>query len=136
MNKILRCLTLIFFSSCGSLANATSAPEMQPQITSCPTQFHSVSIHENARQCQPFDAELPASLVYFVADTPDAIVAYYLALMPELGLKGEFNQRILLLNTQQNVRVVVSPDGEGAQVDILVLPEPASQLASFESDTE
>ena len=66
---------------------ATTAPQSQPQITSCPTEFFVVKIHEDARQCQPFDTEMPASMVYFIGDTPDAIVAYYLALMPDLSLK-------------------------------------------------
>ena len=32
---------------------ATTAPQSQPQITSCPTEFFVVKIHEDARQCQP-----------------------------------------------------------------------------------
>ena len=114
---------------------ATTAPQSQPQITSCPTEFFVVKIHEDARQCQPFDTEMPASMVYFIGDTPDAIVAYYLALMPDLSLKGEHNERVLLVNDAQNVRVVVSPDGDGAQVDILVLgSEPPAPLASLTND--
>lgn len=111
---------------------ATTAPESQPAISSCPADFFKVKVHEEAKQCQPFDTEIPASMVYFIGDTPDAIVAYYLALMPELSLKGEHNRRVLLLNDTQNIRVVVSPDGEGAQVDILVLetkePVPLANL--------
>ncbi|GGF73685.1 hypothetical protein [Alteromonas lipolytica] len=114
---------------------ATTAPVSQPQISTCPDDFFTVKIHEDAKQCQPFDTELPASLIYFIGQTPDAIVAYYLALMPDLSLKGEHNKRVLLVNTAQNVRVVVSPDGEGAQVDILVLPTKASDsLADITSE--
>ena len=114
---------------------ATTAPESQPQISSCPTEFFAVKIHGDARQCQPFDTEMPASMVYFIGDTPDAIVAYYLALMPDLSLKGEHNERVLLVNDAQNVRVVVSPDGDGAQVDILVLgAETPAPLASLTND--
>ncbi len=114
---------------------ATTPPESQPEISSCPAAFFAVKVHEDAKQCQPFDTDMPASMVYFIADTPDAIVAYYLALMPDLSLKGEHNQRVLLVNDAQNVRVVVSPDGEGAQVDILVLgKETPAPIASLSND--
>ena len=119
-----------------SSANATTPPEMQPDITSCPTAFFAVSIHKDAKQCQRFDTDMPASLVYFVADTPQSLVAYYLELMPDLSLKGTFNQRVLLVNTQQDVRVVVSPDGDGAQVDILVLNTADDALTSLTSTGE
>lgn len=112
---------------------ATTAPETQPEITSCPADFFAVKVHEDAKQCQPFDTELPASMVYFIGQTPDAIVAYYLALMPELSLKSSYNERVLMVNDKQNVRVVVSPDGEGAQVDILVLPAEQTNLANLDS---
>ena len=102
-------------------SGATIPAETQPVISACPDEFFTVKVHEEAKQCQPFDTEMPASMVYFISQSPDAIVAYYLALMPELSLKSSHNERVLLLNDKQNVRVVVSPDGEGAQVDILVL---------------
>lgn len=114
---------------------ATTAPESQPQISACPGEFFAVKIHEDAKQCQPFDTELPASMVYFIGDTPDAIVAYYLALMPDLSLKGDHNGRVLLVNQAQNIRVVVSPDGEGAQVDVLVMASQAPEsLAELNND--
>ncbi|NVK57673.1 MAG: hypothetical protein HWE26_18880 [Alteromonadaceae bacterium] len=104
-----------------SLSQATTAPEMQPEISQCPEQFHNVTIHKAAKLCQPFDVELPASLIYFVAVSPEAMINYYLTLMPELSRQSEHNQRVLLLDNTQNIRVVVSPDDNGAQVDILVL---------------
>lgn len=114
---------------------ATTAPELQPQTSACPAEFFGVKIHEDAKQCQPFDTELPASMVYFIGDTPDAIVAYYLALMPGLSLKGDHNGRVLLVNQAQNIRVVVSPDGEGAQVDVLVIASPPPEsLAELHND--
>jgi hypothetical protein len=115
-------------------AQATSAPESQPKITSCPKSFYAVKIHEEARQCQRFDANMPASMVYFVNDSTDALVAFYLALMPNLHLKGEHNARILLSNDAGDVRVVVSPDGEGAQIDILVVTD--TQISTESSAAE
>lgn len=112
---------------------ATTAPESQPTISSCPAEFFAVKVHEDAKQCQPFDTDMPASMVYFIGQTPDAIVAFYLALMPELSLKSSHNERVLMVNDKQNVRVVVSPDGEGAQVDILVLPVEETNLANLDS---
>ncbi|MDC8832552.1 hypothetical protein [Alteromonas gilva] len=102
-------------------AQATTAPTMQPKMSTCPGQFHDVVVHEAAKQCQHFDIELPASLVYFVSTSPAALVSYYLTQMPELSRQDTPNERVLLLNPKQNVRIVVSPDDNGAQVDILVL---------------
>lgn len=116
-----------------STVAATTAPLSQPEITRCPSTFHQVPIPKKAKQCQSFDAELPASLIYFIADSPDAIVANYLAELPELALKSHYNDRVLMVSEQQNVRIVVSPDGEGTQVDILVLPTDELRLEIVES---
>ena len=103
-------------------ANETPKSESsQPETSACPSEFYDVPMPKNAKQCQPFDADFPASMVFFIAASPDKIVANYLAEMPELALKGNHNNRVLMVNSKQNIRIIVSPDGEGAQVDILVL---------------
>jgi hypothetical protein len=125
MPSLLKYATCALLSTFMLPAIATSALSTQPQITTCPATFHQVVIHNEARQCQRFDTQLPASLIYFVAATPDAMLAYYLTTMPELDIKAKIHDRVLLVSTDESVRIVVSADGKGAQIDILVTAEPS-----------
>lgn len=52
-------------------------------------------------------------MVYFVNDFIDVLVVFYLVLMFDLYLKGEYNVRILLINDVGDICVVVFFDGEG-----------------------
>lgn len=96
-----------------------------PKATTCPEQFHGVKLHQEATQCQRFDTDFPVSLVYFVSDTPNSLVAFYLAHYPDLSAKKPVNHRTLLVSQDGLRRVIVSPDNKGAQVDVLLMKEPA-----------
>lgn len=91
-----------------------------PNISDCPTQFHSVSIHQDAKLCQIFDDKLPASMVYHVAISPTEAIAFYLD-NSALLKRSTVRERTFLSNENNNYRVVVSPDGTGSQIDILVV---------------
>jgi len=91
-----------------------------PQITSCPQLFHAVALPEGARQCQQFDSGMPASMVYFVAKPSQDIIRFYSEAFPSLKVNEPVSQRTLLSNN--DIRIVVSPDGDGSQVDILIAP--------------
>lgn len=91
-----------------------------PKTMPCPANFHSVSIPDDARQCQLFDTELPATMVYFTPHDKASVIAYYQAAIAGLQERSTFNERTLLSAKGESIRIVVSPDGEGTQVDILV----------------
>lgn len=86
----------------------------------CPKQFHDVKIPENGKYCQSFAAELPASLVFFVAMQPSETVQFFIDKNQNFDVKKEVKNRIMLSNSDNSKTLIVSPDGVGSQVDILV----------------
>lgn len=95
-----------------------------PVVQSCPASFFDVSLMANARQCQQFDDSLPASLVYFTKHTPKDVIAYYQNAYPQFVKKSPVNQRTMLAAIDDSVRIVVSPDNMGTQVDVLIISKP------------
>lgn len=107
-----------------SVATAVARPADAP----CPVEFFSLRIPQTAKQCQLFDTQtqgdmLPASMVFFMPQGHADVVRQLQQSMPALAVHSTFNQRTLLVSGNQAIRVVVSPDGDGAQVDILVAAE-------------
>ncbi|QPG06225.1 hypothetical protein IT774_03175 [Salinimonas marina] len=99
------------------LAANTSGPD----TAVCPADFYSIAMPAGATQCQRFDDELPASLVYHTPVDTQTILQWYQQAMPELAVVSRFNKRVVLSAPNNNIRVVVSPDQHGAQVDLLVI---------------
>lgn len=95
-----------------------------PVTQSCPTFFFDVSLMTDARQCQQFDDSLPASLVYFTKHTPKDVIAYYQNAYPQFVKKSPVNHRTMLAAIDDSVRIVVSPDNMGTQVDVLIISKP------------
>ena len=95
-----------------------------PVIHSCPDSFFDVSLMANARQCQQFDDSLPASLVYFTKHTPKDVIAYYQNAYPQFVKTSPVNKRTMLAAIDDSVRIVVSPDNMGTQVDVLIISKP------------
>lgn len=100
-----------------SPVSATSQPDTQ----TCPGAFYSIAMPGDAVQCQRFDDEMPASLVFHSPMSQDQILAWYQANMPQLGVASQFNGRVVLTAQHNAIRVVVSPDNQGSQVDLLVV---------------
>ncbi len=107
----------------------TAAVTPAPQIKVCETTFFDVPLPDNASQCQPFlDAmqaaseqpdTIPASLVYFTPLANQAVIEFYQDKL-SLTQHAPVSQRTLLVSEDSQVRIVVSPDNQGSQVDILV----------------
>lgn len=92
-----------------------------PKTANCPDDFYSVAMPDGASQCQRFDGEMPASLVYHTSANTQSVLQWYQESMPELAVVSRFNGRVVLSAHNNNIRVVVSPDNRGAQVDLLVI---------------
>ncbi|MBO1256354.1 hypothetical protein J3L16_11740 [Alteromonas sp. 5E99-2] len=91
-----------------------------PEVSTCPNKFHSLTVHEEAKLCQIFDSTPPFSMVYHVKEMPDDVIAFFLR-NKNLSMASRENNRTLIMNDSKTHRVVVSPDGNGSQIDILVI---------------
>ncbi|MGB2426217.1 MAG: hypothetical protein ACPH9N_00910 [Alteromonas sp.] len=90
----------------------------------CPTALAGVSVHQQAKVCHQFSPSqhsVHQSLSYFVPLSSAELVAYYQVEHGELTVHSTFNERILLTMQENKIRVAISPDNNGSQVDILVL---------------
>lgn len=119
-------MTFITRLTCaGALALSTAAvadtDKSQPDLTPCPADFYSVAMPGDAMQCQKFDDEIPASLVFHSPKNEQQLIAWYQNAMPDLSVISQYNGRTVLSGASDNVRVVVSPDNQGAQVDLLII---------------
>ena len=86
--------------------------------SACPSNFYSVQLTTDASACHVFADDLPASLTYHSKQTSDEL---------EQQIDGPVNQslsqnRILMRQANDQTIIVISPDGTGSQVDILVNP--------------
>ena len=95
-----------------------------PVTQSCPTFFFDVSLMTDARQCQQFDDSLPASLVYFTKRSPEQVITFYQNTYPRWVVTPPVNHRTMLTAADDSVRIVVSPDSLGTQVDVLIIQQP------------
>ena len=116
--KFLGALTL---SALFAVSFTSQAESSQPDVTACPGDFYSINMPGDAVQCQRFDDDMPASLVFHTPMENQQIIDWYKEAMPELDVVSQFNGRVVLAAQQNNIRVVISPDNDGSQIDLLVI---------------
>lgn len=87
--------------------------------TDCPAQFHNLPLADNARYCQQFNDKMPATLSYFAPQSPQQVLAFYRAQFSDAQFSQSKDQQILEDPARHWV-LVISNDGQGSQVDILV----------------
>jgi len=86
----------------------------------CPANFYDVEIPQNGKICQLFASELPASIVFFVPQQPDEVLRFYTQDTSQFSTSISVQHRYVLHSHNNNSTVIISKDGEGSQVDILV----------------
>ena len=91
-----------------------------PNTTTCPSEFHSVVLSLDATQCQQFENDIPAAMVYHTPLTPLQVISFYNERLPMFETHQAISQRTLITSTERNTKIVISPDRAGTQVDILV----------------
>ena len=91
-----------------------------PSTVSCPSEFHSIVLSSDATQCQQFESEIPAAMVYHTAMSPSQVISFYKEQLPMFKTHPVVNQRTLITSKERHTKIVISPDNTGAQVDILV----------------
>lgn len=87
---------------------------------SCPLQFHTLPLTPSASFCQAFDKELPASLSYFSQLQPEAVKAFYIEALGTPNKNTLTKGRFLLNYPDRQLTLVISADGIGSQIDILL----------------
>lgn len=99
----------------------TQSPANLIKTENCPREFYNVSLPTNGKLCQVFANELPASMVFFVPQAPAEVVEYYQTPDNQFSKVKEIKQRFVLQNQNDTVRLIVSKDGQGSQVDVLII---------------
>lgn len=102
-------LTLI---SAGSQGNNTSP---------CPSHFFKVPLPTESKYCQLFNQGLPASLSYFADIDQTVAKSFYLRALGQPFKDTIANGRNVLQFQRGEHTVIISKDGNGTQIDILVL---------------
>lgn len=91
-----------------------------PSTVKCPTLFEQITIVDNAKLCQAFNKNNTAVMVYHSSSTPSELLAIYQEAHPSLQLHAPINDRNFLSSNDKSTRVIISPDNNGSQIDILV----------------
>ncbi|MDF2178503.1 hypothetical protein P2G88_09580 [Aliiglaciecola sp. CAU 1673] len=84
----------------------------------CPSDFHQLPVMENASYCQLFDDKLPASLSYHANQSPQQALAFYQQLT-DISVQTEKDRQVIR-HASGNWLLIISADGEGSQIDMLV----------------
>ena len=89
-------------------------------IHACPTNFYQVKLPTNGKLCQVFAANLPASMIFFVPQLPEEVIAFYEKDTTTFSTTRQVKDRVLLQSEDKNTTLIISTDGSGTQVDVLV----------------
>ena len=100
----------------------TSLPISTVETSSptCPADFYTLPLYPQAKFCQLFAEELPASLSYFAISDQQTAKNFYLEQLGEAEDETMLNGRIVLQYANGQKVVVISKDGQGSQIDILI----------------
>lgn len=108
-------------ASTAAFASAEPGVTEGPDVSACPESFHTFPLPANAKQCQRFDADLPATMVFHAAVPDQKLIDQYQSAYPGLQKISTIQGRTLLTADNNNIRVVISPDKHGSQVDIMMI---------------
>ncbi|KXI29255.1 hypothetical protein [Paraglaciecola hydrolytica] len=86
----------------------------------CPTEFYQLPLISSASYCQSFAQELPASLSYFTASSQDEVKNFYINALGQAEQEFIEKGRLVMLYKQGMQTIIVSPDKQGSQIDMLV----------------
>jgi len=87
---------------------------------SCPADFFSLPLYPNAKFCQLFAQEPPASMSYFAISDQQSAKEFYINQLGQAEQEKMLNGRIVLQYSNGQKVLVISKDGKGSQIDILI----------------
>ncbi|MCF2949501.1 hypothetical protein L0668_15380 [Paraglaciecola aquimarina] len=121
LNKLVK--TSLFATFClASFTYAEDRPILDITMHSekCPESFYALPVLPQAKFCQQFSADLPASMSYHVNNDQQTAAQFYLEKMGQAQSQETLKGRIVLQYKNGNKIVIISADGNGSQIDILV----------------
>lgn len=110
-------LGLIYASS--AVADEQSAGPIVSTQT-CPDDFYGLPLFPNAKFCQLFAEKIPASMSYFAISNQQTAKAFYIEKLGQAESEHMLKGRIVLQYDQGQKVLIISQDGQGSQIDILV----------------
>lgn len=120
LNLMLKvCVLWLSLSFTAAMADDHAADTPKYNQT-CPEDFYSLPLYPNAKYCQLFAEELPASLSYFALSDQQTAKTFYLEKLGQAEAESMLKGRIVLQYAKGQKVVIISKDGQGSQVDILV----------------
>lgn len=99
---------------------ASASTESAPTAQTCPNDFYTLPLYPQASLCQRFDQAMPASLIYHAKTDQNSAQVFYQESLGEPEQAKVANGRIVMQYQNGQKIIVISPDGAGTQVDILV----------------
>ena len=104
--------------STSTLAEQAAAESMDTQI--CPTDFYDLPLFPNAKMCQIFGQSLPATMTYHATTDQQTTQEFYIEALGEADSVSMLKGRIQLEYDGANKIIMISQDGAGTQIDVLV----------------
>lgn len=104
------------------VSDQVSEPKSIPETrgTTCPADFYTLPLYPNAKFCQLFAEELPASMSYFAISNQESAKDFYLDQLGQAEDEQMLKGRIVLQYGNGQKVVIISKDGQGSQIDILI----------------
>lgn len=123
-------ILLSILLSCVMLASTAVANNNDIQTQECPKSFYTVKLPNNGKLCQVFATELPASMIFFVPQAPSEVLKFFKQGSSEFSTTTQLKQRYMLKSNDKTTTLIISADGKGTQVDVLVIGDLSQALAN------
>jgi hypothetical protein len=120
LKLIFKVSILLTLSSSGLSQAQEQQTETNVSTQSCPEFFYTWPLYPNAKFCLLFAEELPASMSYFAISDQQTIRAFYIEKLGQAEDEKMLKGRILLQYSNGQKVLVISKDGKGSQIDILI----------------
>jgi hypothetical protein len=119
--KLILKMSAIFTITSGGLLHAEELQiEANRIVQSCPQDFHTLPLYPNAKFCQLFNEDLPASMSYFANSDQQSVKNFYINQLDQAEDEEMLKGRIVLQYSDGQKVIVISKDGQGSQIDILI----------------
>lgn len=96
----------------------TAMPVVNTQ--NCPDDFYGLPLYPNAKFCQLFAEKIPASMSYFAMSNQQTAKEFYIDQFGQAESEQMLKGRIVLQYAQGQKVLIISKDGQGSQIDILI----------------